>query len=232
MPEILPGTIFYSGFEGVPMVDTILLVEDHTLFRDGLNALISMNEDVRVIGEAGDGFEALAFVQDNAPDLVLMDLSMPRLGGIEAIKKIKDIAPDTKILVVSMHSTEKHIKAALQAGADGYLLKMAEHAEFTTAIRSVLKGHSYISSELTGRVLKVYSSIEKKEASCLDLLTVREKEILKLVAEGHTSKQISDILFISPKTADNHRANILRKLDIRSVHELIAFARDHDLIIS
>ncbi len=194
--------------------------------------MISMNEELEVVGEASDGQEAVALVEKLSPDLVLMDLSMPRFGGIEAIKKIKDIAPDTRILVVSMHSTEKHLLAALQAGAEGYLLKMAEHNEFTTAIRSVLAGNSYVSSELAGRVLKVYSSIEKPKASSLDLLTEREKEILKLVAEGYTSKQIGEMLYISPKTADNHRTNIYRKLEIKNSHELVEFAREHDLIVS
>ncbi len=212
------------------MAHRILLVEDHTLFRQGLRALISMTQDLEVVGEAGDGLEAMTLVQDLTPDLVLMDLSMPKLGGIEAIKKIKETTPSARVLVVSMHNTEKHLKAALKAGADGYLLKMAEHAEFITAIRSVISGNAYISSEMASRVLKVYAAMEPTELSSLDLLTQREKEVLKLVAEGHTSKQISDLLFISPKTADNHRANILKKLDLHSISQLIDFAREHDLI--
>ncbi len=210
---------------------TIIIAEDHALLRNGLCALIAENDDLSVVGEAGDGLEAISLVQKNAPDLVLMDLSMPRFGGIEAIRQIKQIAPQTRILVVSMHATEKHLKAALQAGADGYLLKMAESAEFIVAIRSVLAGDGYISSKLAGRVLAVYSSRRDAEWSELNLLTDREKEILKLVAEGHTSKEVADILSISPKTADNHRANILRKLGLRNVHELTRFAREHDLVV-
>jgi DNA-binding NarL/FixJ family response regulator len=212
-------------------VHTIIIAEDHALLRNGLCALIAENDDLSVVGEAGDGLEAISLVQKNAPDLVLMDLSMPRFGGIEAIRQIKQIAPQTRILVVSMHATEKHLKAALQAGADGYLLKMAESAEFIVAIRSVLAGDGYISSKLAGRVLAVYSSRRDAEWSELNLLTDREKEILKLVAEGHTSKEVADILSISPKTADNHRANILRKLGLRNVHELTRFAREHDLVV-
>ena len=210
---------------------TIIIAEDHALLRNGLCALIAENDDLSVVGEAGDGLEAISLVQKNAPDLVLMDLSMPRFGGIEAIRQIKQIAPQTRILVVSMHATEKHLKAALQAGADGYLLKMAESAEFIVAIRSVLAGDGYISSKLAGRVLAVYSSRRDAEWSELNLLTDREKEILKLVAEGHTSKEVADILSISPKTADNHRANILRKLGLRNIHELTRFAREHDLVV-
>jgi len=212
-------------------VHTIIIAEDHALLRNGLCALIAENDDLSVVGEAGDGLEAISLVQKNAPDLVLMDLSMPRFGGIEAIRQIKQIAPQTRILVVSMHATEKHLKAALQAGADGYLLKMAESAEFIVAIRSVLAGDGYISSKLAGRVLAVYSSRRDAEWSELNLLTDREKEILKLVAEGHTSKEVADILSISPKTADNHRANILRKLGLRNIHELTRFAREHDLVV-
>lgn len=210
---------------------TIIIAEDHALLRNGLCALIAENDDLSVVGEAGDGLEAISLVQKNAPDLVLMDLSMPRFGGIEAIRQIKQIAPQTRILVVSMHATEKHLKAALQAGADGYLLKMAESAEFIVAIRSVLAGDGYISSKLAGKVLAVYSSTRDAEWSELNLLTDREKEILKLVAEGHTSKEVADILSISPKTADNHRANILRKLGLRNTHELTRFAREHDLVV-
>ncbi|HKK32810.1 MAG TPA: response regulator transcription factor [Desulfomicrobiaceae bacterium] len=210
---------------------TIIIAEDHALLRNGLCALIAENDDLSVVGEAGDGLEAISLVQKNAPDLVLMDLSMPRFGGIEAIRQIKQIAPQTRILVVSMHATEKHLKAALQAGADGYLLKMAESTEFIVAIRSVLAGDGYISSKLAGRVLAVYSSRRDAEWSELNLLTDREKEILKLVAEGHTSKEVADILSISPKTADNHRANILRKLGLRNIHELTRFAREHDLVV-
>jgi len=212
-------------------VHTIIIAEDHALLRNGLCALIAENDDLSVVGEAGDGLEAISLVQKNAPDLVLMDLSMPRFGGIEAIRQIKQIAPQTRILVVSMHATEKHLKAALQAGADGYLLKMAESTEFIVAIRSVLAGDGYISSKLAGRVLAVYSSRRDAEWSELNLLTDREKEILKLVAEGHTSKEVADILSISPKTADNHRANILRKLGLRNIHELTRFAREHDLVV-
>jgi DNA-binding NarL/FixJ family response regulator len=212
-------------------VHTIIIAEDHALLRNGLCALIAENDDLSVVGEAGDGLEAISLVQKNAPDLVLMDLSMPRFGGIEAIRQIKQIAPQTRILVVSMHATEKHLKAALQAGADGYLLKMAESAEFIVAIRSVLAGDGYISSKLAGKVLAVYSSTRDAEWSELNLLTDREKEILKLVAEGHTSKEVADILSISPKTADNHRANILRKLGLRNTHELTRFAREHDLVV-
>ncbi len=210
---------------------TIIIAEDHALLRNGLCALIAENDDLSVVGEAGDGLEAISLVQKNAPDLVLMDLSMPRFGGIEAIRQIKQIALQTRILVVSMHATEKHLKAALQAGADGYLLKMAESTEFIVAIRSVLAGDGYISSKLAGRVLAVYSSRRDAEWSELNLLTDREKEILKLVAEGHTSKEVADILSISPKTADNHRANILRKLGLRNIHELTRFAREHDLVV-
>lgn len=212
-------------------MQTIVIAEDHALLRSGLTSLISENNDLSVVGEAEDGLEAIALVQKHVPDLVLMDLSMPRFGGIESIKKIKQLAPKTRILVVSMHATDKHIKAALQAGADGYLLKMDKSSEFIVAIRSVLAGDGYISSKLASKVLNVYSSRQETEWTELELLTNREKEILKLVAEGHTSKELAELLSISPKTADNHRANILRKLGLRNIHELTRFAREHDLVV-
>lgn len=209
----------------------IAIIEDHALFRAGLCSLISSKPDLEVIGEAGDGLEAIQLVRDLQPTLILIDLSMPKLGGIEAIRQIKQIAPDTKILVVSMHVTEKHLRAALKAGADGYLLKMADQDEFYVAIQAILGGRSYVSSDLASLVLDVYRSQEPEDHSSFDTLTNREREILKLVAEGNANKDIANLLTISPKTVDNHRSNIMRKLELHNVVELTHYARQYGLLV-
>lgn len=209
----------------------IAIIEDHALFRAGLCSLISSKPDLEVIGEAGDGLEAIQLVRDLQPTLILIDLSMPKLGGIEAIRQIKQIAQDTKILVVSMHVTEKHLRAALKAGADGYLLKMADQDEFYVAIQAILGGRSYVSSDLASLVLDVYRSQEPEDHSSFDTLTNREREILKLVAEGNPNKDIANLLTISPKTVDNHRTNIMRKLELHNVVELTHYARQYGLLV-
>ena len=209
----------------------IAIIEDHALFRAGLCSLISSKPDLEVIGEAGDGLEAIQLVRDLQPTLILIDLSMPKLGGIEAIRQIKQIAQDTKILVVSMHVTEKHLRAALKAGADGYLLKMADQDEFYVAIQAILGGRSYVSSDLASLVLDVYRSQEPEDHSSFDTLTNREREILKLVAEGNANKDIANLLTISPKTVDNHRSNIMRKLELHNVVELTHYARQYGLLV-
>lgn len=209
----------------------IAIIEDHALFRAGLCSMISSKPDLEVIGEAGDGLEAIQLVREEQPTLILIDLSMPKLGGIEAIRQIKQLAPETKILVVSMHVTEKHLRAALKAGANGYLLKMADQDEFYVAIQAILSGRSYVSSDLTSLVLDAYQAQEPEEHSSFDTLTNREREILKLVAEGNTNKEIADLLTISPKTVDNHRSNIMRKLELHNVVELTRYARQHGLLV-
>ena len=209
----------------------VIIAEDHTLFRDGLASLLSSKKDLEVVGKAADGLEAKRMVQELAPDLVLMDLSMPNLGGLEAIHDLKRYDPDLKILVVSMHSTENHLRAALNAGADGYLLKIADQNEFYVAIEAVLAGKSYISSEFTKQVLEAFRSADKDGANLLDVLTLRERQVLKLVAEGNTNKQIGELLCISHKTVDNHRTNIMRKLDLHSAMEVSEFARRYGILV-
>ncbi len=211
---------------------SIVIAEDYTILREGLNALLSSQSDFKVVGEAGDGFEAISRVQECSPDLVLMDLSMPRMTGIDAIRKIKKELPQTKILALTAHAADEYILSALQAGADGYVLKDANSAEVLAAIRQVLGGRRYLSKSLSGTTVDRLRDGEKPSTlrSMWETLTQRELEILKLVAEGHRNKDIADILSISPKTVEKHRTNLMEKLEFHSAAELTALAAKKGLI--
>jgi len=210
----------------------IVLAEDHTILREGLKALLSSQPDLKVVAEAGDGLDAIRCVQTHAPDMILLDLSMPRMTGLDAIKEIKRTSTDTKIIVLTVHSAEEYILATLQAGADGYVLKDAHSTELLTAIRHVLDGRRYLSPSISGTVID--GLLQGKKASAIrsawETLTQREREILKLVAEGHKNKDIADLLFISVKTVEKHRANLMEKLDLHNVAALTALAAEKGLI--
>jgi two-component system, NarL family, response regulator NreC len=210
----------------------IVIAEDHTILRDGLRALLVSDPDLIVVGEAGDGLEAIKCVEDLAPDLVLMDLTMPRIHGMEAIREIKSRTPETKVLVLTVHKHEEYILAAFRAGANGYVLKEASHAELITAIKTVLSGKPYMSPAISEKVIEGYLEGKKtlKVASSWDTLTSREREILKLVAEGYKNKEISDLLCISVKTTEKHRSNLMKKLNLHNVSAVTAFAIEKGLI--
>jgi DNA-binding NarL/FixJ family response regulator len=210
----------------------IVLAEDHTILREGIKALLNSQPDLKVVGEAGDGLAAIRSVQEHAPDMILLDLSMPRMTGLDAIKEIKRVSAETKIVVLTVHSTEEYILATLKAGADGYVLKDAHGAELMTAIRHVLDGRRYLSPSISGTIIE--GLLQGKTASAIrsswDTLTQREREILKLVAEGHKNKDIADLLCISLKTVEKHRANLMDKLDLHNVAALTALAAEKGLI--
>lgn len=210
----------------------VVIAEDHTILREGLKALLSSNPSFNVIGEAEDGRDAIQCVQKLLPDLVLMDLSMPRMNGMEAIKEIKRRSPKTKILVLTVHKTEEHILATLQAGADGYALKDSTSQELMIAIKSVLSGKTYLSPGISEKVIEGYLEGRKtsKPKSAWDTLTPREREVLKLIGEGYKNKEIADYLYISLKTVEKHRANLMEKLDIHNVSGLTAFAIEKGLV--
>jgi DNA-binding NarL/FixJ family response regulator len=210
----------------------IVIAEDHTILREGLKALLSSHPDLNVVGEAEDGIEAIRCVQNHSPDMILLDLSMPRMTGLDAIKEIKRVNAETKIIVLTVHKTEEYILATLQAGADGYVLKDAHSTELLTAIRHVLDGRRYLSPSISGTIID--GLLQGKKASAIrsawDTLTQREREILKLVAEGHKNKEIADLLCISLKTVEKHRANLMEKLDLHNVASLTALAAEKGLI--
>ena len=211
---------------------TIVIADDHTLFREGLRALLSIHEDLHILGEAENGQEALRAVAKHKPDLLIMDLSMPKMGGLEAIKEVKRQEPGTKVLVLTIHGTEEFVLEALHAGASGYILKDATHDELVLAIRSVLREKRYLSPDISAKVIEGYIDGRKavKSGSTWDSLTLREREVLKLIAEGLKNKEIAEILFISVKTVAKHRSNLMNKLDLHSASALTAYAVDRGLL--
>jgi DNA-binding NarL/FixJ family response regulator len=209
-----------------------VIAEDHRILREGLRSLLSSNPDFDVAGEAEDGRDAVRSVQKFKPDLVLMDLSMPKMDGLDAIREIKKQSPNTKVLVLTVHKAEEYVFASLKAGADGYLLKDATHAELTLAIESVLSGKPYISPGISEKLVAGYLEGRKpvKADSSWDSLTQRERQILKLIAEGYKNKEIAGYLYISVKTVEKHRANLMNKLSLHNASALTAFAMKKGLI--
>ncbi|NWF57309.1 MAG: response regulator transcription factor [Syntrophaceae bacterium] len=210
----------------------IVIAEDHTILREGLRALLSSEPDLEIAGEAQDGQEAIRCVEKMKPNLVLMDLSMPRMNGMDAIREIKKRAPDTKVLVLTVHKTDEYIVATLQAGADGYVLKDSTNAELRMAIKTVLGGNFFISPGISAKVIEGYLQTRKphKASTPWESLTARERGILKLIAEGYKNKEIADFLCISVKTVEKHRANLMQKLDLHSVSALTTLAIEKGLI--
>ena len=210
----------------------IVIAEDHTILREGLRMLLSSNPEFEVVAEAQDGLEAIRAVEAQKPDLILMDLSMPRMNGMGAIQEIKKQVPNTKILVLTVHKTEEYILTTLKAGADGYILKDATHSELMLAIENIFLGKSYLSPGISEKVIEGYLEGRKtiKSSTSWDTLTQREREILKMIAEGYKNKDIADYLCISAKTVEKHRANLMKKLDLHSASSLTAFAMEKGLI--
>ena len=210
----------------------ILIAEDHTLFRQGLKALLSLEEDLEVVGEAADGHHAIERAQELKPDLILLDISMPRVDGMSAIKEIKRACPEAKILILTVHKTEEHVLETLKSGASGYLLKDASHEEFLLAMRSVLQDKRYLSPDISARIVEGYLNGREtvEPTSPWESLTARERQVLKLIAEGYKSKKIGEVLCISEKTVAKHRANIMAKLDLHSASELTTYAMKRGLV--
>ena len=210
----------------------IFIVEDHRLFREGLKAMLSPNPEYEIAGEAEDGLEAVRLIRKTKPDLVLLDLSMPRVSGFSVLREIKAAMPEVKILVLSIHESDEYVLQAFEAKADGYAVKDSSREELRVAIRSVLDGKKYISPGVAGSVLEGYIDGRKtlKRRSALDTVTQREKEVLKLLGEGHQNKEIADLLNISVKTVEKHRANLMTKLNLHNAAALTAFAFEHGLI--
>lgn len=205
---------------------TVVLAEDHALVRAGLRSLLQDVEGIKIVGEAADGHEALRLVAERGPDVVLMDVSMPRLNGLEAAARVAKDHPGTRVLILSMHANEAYIHQALRSGAAGYLLKDADQAELELAIHAVARGHTYLSRAIPRKGLDAIAARAPAapEGGPLEALTPRQREILQLVAEGHTTRDIATTLDLSAKTVEAHRTQIMERLGIHDLAGLVRFA--------
>jgi two-component system response regulator NreC len=207
----------------------ILLVDDHAILRDGLKALLSYYPDVEVIGEAENGRQALECVERLSPDIVLMDIAMPGMNGLEATRLIRQRFPGTRVLVLTQYDDQPYVLSLLRAGVSGYVLKRALGADLINALRTVARGESFLYPSVASIVLEELRQPEKDEDQGDQVLTPREREILAKVASGETSRQIALTLDISVKTVEWHRSNMMSKLGVRSVAELVRYAVENDL---
>ena len=210
----------------------IVLAEDHTILREGLRALLSADPNFEIIAEARDGREAVRCVERLEPDLLLMDLSMPRMSGMDAIREIKKRYPVTKIIALTVHKTEEYLLTTLQAGADGYVLKDATRDELVMAIKNVMRGKPYLSPGVSEKVIEGYlvGKESNRSQTTWETLSQREREVLKLIAEGFKNKEIAEDLCISLKTVEKHRANLMKKLDLHNAAALTVYAVQKGLV--
>ncbi len=204
----------------------VLIADDHAIVRDGLRQLLNGQPDMETAGEAGDGREALEKAKSLHPDVVLLDVAMPRLSGLEVISLIREAAPDSQIVVLSMHAKETYVQQALAAGALGYVLKASPSQDILEAIRAARRGEYFLSSRLRAEVIGKYLKTRKNPPSLrgYDLLSEREQQVFRLVAQGHSTDQIADILCVSPKTVEKHRTSLMNKLGVHDRLELLKYA--------
>jgi len=201
----------------------VLVVDDHAILRDGIRSLLESQEDIDVVGEAGDGAEALEYVSKLLPDIVLMDISMPKTNGLEATRLIKESYPQVRVLILTQHDNREYIAPALGAGASGYVLKRSGRREMLNAIRQVYEQGAFLSNNITHEVLEEYSQAGRINKEGEHHLTDRERQVLQLTVEGKSNKEIALVLGISPKTVSVHRTNIMTKLDVQNTVELIRY---------
>jgi DNA-binding NarL/FixJ family response regulator len=203
-----------------------VIADDHVMFRQGIKNILKGAKDVEIIGETGDGLNLLELLKKEVPDMVILDISMPNLRGLEATREIKMIAPGVKVLILTMHKDKEYVYHAMSAGAEGYLLKEDADTELFDAVEKIRQGGHYISPLLSGEVTHELIQAHHKGRGIppSDPLTMREREVLKLIAEGISNKEIADLLFISIRTVEHHRANIMRKLNIRQAANLVKYA--------
>lgn len=203
---------------------SVLLADDHELVRAGLRSLLQSIPGVKVVAEADDGRTALDLVRMHQPDVVLMDIAMPGLNGLEATARIVKECPRTRVIILSMHKAEEYVLNALRSGASGFLLKDASPSELTMAVQSVARGESYLSPPISRQVIENYRLRMGESANPLDLLTPRQRETLQLIAEGRSTKEIAGLLDVSVKTVETHRAQLMERLDVHAVAGLVRYA--------
>ncbi len=210
---------------------TVVIADDHEVVRHGLRALLAKQPEMDVVGEAGNGQQAIQVVIETKPDVLVVDLALPDISGLVVIREVRTLSPETKIVVLSMHSSEPHVLEALRSGASAYVLKDTPSEELIEALRRVVAGKKYLSSELSQRAVEAYAQDQGAESDDpYHTLTQREKEILELTANGMSSDEIASALSLSRRTAQAHRANVMRKLGIRSQIDLIRFAMKKGLV--
>ena len=206
----------------------VLLADDHAIVRAGLRMILAAEPDMAIVGEAADGDSALRMTEETHPDVVVMDISMPGMNGLDGVRYVKESVPETQVVVLTMHEDQRYFFQALEAGASGYVIKGAPPIELLTAIRAVRKGEAYFCPSLAKQMLNDYlrraDAGSEKEKDALGKLSDREKEVLKYIAEGKTGREIAAILYLSPNTVERHRANIMDKLGLHNRAELIKFA--------
>jgi len=214
------------------MTTRILLADDHHILRAGLRALLNAESDFDIVGEAADGDQVLQLAAELRPDLVLMDINMPGLGGIEATRRLKKVLPEIHVLILTVHEDESLLREAIHAGVSGYVIKRAAESELTDAIQAISRGDMYIHPAMTRALLKDLAPIPKPKpaTSTQDTLTKREVDVLRLIARGYTNNQIAELLSVSPRTVEGHRANLMHKLDLHSRVELVEYAEEHGLL--
>ncbi len=213
----------------------VILADDHTLVRQGLLKILEGAKDIEVVGEASDGLEVLRVLEerknsDDLPDVLLLDISMPRLSGLEVARRVKKVHPSVRVVVLSMHEEEEFILKMVRVGASGYLVKDSAATQLIDAIRSAYQGKAFFSPAVSKVLAESYREVAPGKEDPYDRLNDREREILHLIAEGHTNKAIAEMLFISAKTVDNHRTNLMRKLNVHSAAELVRWAARKGLV--
>jgi DNA-binding NarL/FixJ family response regulator len=208
----------------------IVLAENHMIVREGLRSLMESTGNVEVVGEAEDGQIAVRLTQELCPDIVIMDVSMPVMDGIQATRQIKEKVSDVRVIMLTMHSGEMYVQQALQAGASGYLVKDTAAQILMEAVQAVMDGEMYLSPEISKIVIEKYAKMVSEAPSKAEGLTGREQEILKLVAEGRTNREVGELLDLAEKTVATHRANFMRKLNLHNISELVRYAIREGLI--
>jgi two-component system, NarL family, response regulator NreC len=209
----------------------IMLADDHPIVRQGLRALLESEQNFHLVGEAGDGLEAVRLAIRLRPDVLITDVMMPGLNGLEVTRQVTKSLPQTKVVILSMYTDDSYVLEALKNGATGYVLKDSQATDLVLAIREVAAGKRYLSPPLSERELELYAQrFESVPADPYELLTTREREVLQLVAEGRTSTEIAQQLFISPRTAEGHRANLMRKLGVQNNAELVRYALKRGIV--
>lgn len=203
---------------------TLVLADDHLLFRAGLRSMLQQQSELEIIGEAIDGHAAIQQVEEFSPDILLLDISMPGLNGLEALRKLQELQTPTRVIILSMHSDRHYVTEAIKAGARGYLLKDSTLEELVTGVRTVMRGEVYLSSRIAGVLVSDYVTLSAAMNGPSDLLTSREREVLQLIAEGNSTKDVASRLHVSVKTIETHRKRIMDKLSLHSVAELTRYA--------